>query len=72
MLDTSGLDVWIYRGADWFVRDLDGPHVAREAFTVQFEPTVVQSFDGITEGVAKIVGVSDDHDLVAVRRERSA
>ena len=23
------------------------------------------SFDGITDGVAKIVGVSDDHDLVA-------
>ena len=65
MLDTSGLDVWIYRGANWLVRDLDGPHIARESFTVRFDPTLVQSFDGITEGVAKIVGVSDDHDLVA-------
>ena len=65
MLDTSGLDVWIYRGANWLVRDLDGPHIARESFTVHFDPTLVQSFDGITEGVAKIVGVSDDHDLVA-------
>ena len=65
MLDTSGLDVWIYRGADWLVRDLDGPHIARESFTVHFDPTLVKSLDGITEGVAKIVGVSDDHDLVA-------
>ena len=65
MLDTSGLDVWIYRGANWLVLDLDGPHIARESFTVHFDPTLVQSFDGITEGVAKIVGVSDDHDLVA-------
>ena len=65
MLDTSGLDVWIYRGANWLVLDLDGPHIARESFTVQFDPTLVTSFDGITEGVAKIVGVSDDHDLVA-------
>ena len=65
MLDTSGLDVWIYRGANWLVLDLDGPHIARESFTVHFDPTLVDSFDGISEGVAKIVGVSDDHDLVA-------
>ena len=65
MLDTSGLDVWIYRGANWLVLDLDGPHIARESFTVHFDPTLVKSLDGITEGVAKIVGVSDDHDLVA-------
>ena len=63
-LDSSGLDVWIYRGADWLVRDLDAPHIAREAFTVKFDPTLVSNFDGITDSVAKIVGVSDDHDLV--------
>lgn len=65
LLDSSGLSVWVYQGADWFVRDPDGPHVARESHTVQFEPTVVRSFDGIANGVAKIVGVSDDFDAVA-------
>jgi Cof subfamily protein (haloacid dehalogenase superfamily) len=65
LIDSSGLDVWLYRGADWYVRKLDAPHVAREAFTVQFQPTVVESIDGLTQSVAKIVGVSDDHDLVA-------
>jgi Cof subfamily protein (haloacid dehalogenase superfamily) len=65
LIDSSGLDVWMYRGPDWYVRDLDAPHVAREAFTVQFEPTLVDSFDDITDDVAKVVGVSDDHDLVA-------
>jgi Cof subfamily protein (haloacid dehalogenase superfamily) len=65
MLESSGLDVWVYRGAAWHVRDVDAPHVAREAFTVQFEPSVVESYDDISEGVAKIVGISDDHDLVA-------
>jgi Cof subfamily protein (haloacid dehalogenase superfamily) len=64
MLDSSGLDVSLYRGADWLVRDANAPHVDRESFTVEFEPTVVRSFDGITEGVAKIVGVSDDHERV--------
>ena len=65
MLESAGLDVWIYRGAEWLVRDLQAPHIARESFTVQFDPTLVESFDGHTEDVAKLVGVSDDHDLVA-------
>ena len=65
LLASSKLDVWMYRGADWLVRDIHAPHVAREAATVQFSPTHVDNFDGITEGIAKIVGVSDDYDLVA-------
>ena len=65
LLESYSLSAWLYRGADWFVRDPDGPHVAHESSTVQFEPTVVDSFDGLTAGVAKIVGVSDDHAAVA-------
>ena len=47
LLESFELSVWVYRGADWLVRDPDGPHVARESHTVQFEPTVVDSFDGV-------------------------
>ena len=65
LLESFGIGVWIYQGADWLVLDLDGPHVAREAHTVQFSPTLVGSFDGVEGGVAKIVGVSDDHEAVA-------
>ncbi len=65
VLRSFGLDVWVYRGADWLVQDRDGAHVDREAATVQFAPTVVADFDGIAQGVAKIVGVSDDYDAVA-------
>ncbi len=69
LLAGSGLDVWVYSGADWLLRDPKAPHVDREAATVTFEPTVVDSFDGV-EDVAKIVGVSDDHDLIeATMRE---
>jgi Cof subfamily protein (haloacid dehalogenase superfamily) len=64
-VESSGLDVWIYRGADWYVRDLSAPHVAQESATVQFDPTLVESYDGLTDGVAKLVGVSDDLDLIA-------
>jgi Cof subfamily protein (haloacid dehalogenase superfamily) len=65
LLESYALSVWVYRGADWLVRDPDGPHVARESSTVQFEPTIVDSFDELASGVAKIVGVSDDHAAVA-------
>ena len=65
ILESARLSVWVYQGADWFVRDPDGPHVERETHTVQFAPTVLDTFDSIEDGVAKIVGVSDDYDAVA-------
>jgi Cof subfamily protein (haloacid dehalogenase superfamily) len=67
----SGMDAWVYSGEDWFVRDPDAPHVAREEWTVKFAPTVVENFDQALDSAVKIVGVSDDHDLVA-RCERDA
>jgi len=65
LLESFGLAVWLYRGADWYVRDVHGAHVDREAATVRFAPTVVTSYDGMDDGLAKIVGVSDDHDAVS-------
>jgi Cof subfamily protein (haloacid dehalogenase superfamily) len=65
LLEEASLDAWLYRGADWFVRDRTAPHVDREAHTVRFEPTLVSSYEGLNDGVAKIVGISDDFDAVA-------
>jgi hydroxymethylpyrimidine pyrophosphatase-like HAD family hydrolase len=61
----NGMDVWVYGGKDWFVRYRNAPHVAREHWTVKFAPTVSNDFDGVLGNAVKIVGVSDDHDLVA-------
>jgi len=71
LLGKGGLDVWLYRGADWLVRDAGAPHIRKEADTVRFEPTVVESFEGVADGVVKIVGISDDLDAVA-RAEAAA
>ena len=65
MIIGSGLDVWVYSGNDWFVRDASAPHVAREQWTVKFAPTVVEDLDARLSNAAKIVGVSDDLDRVA-------
>ena len=65
LLTGHQLSVWVYRGADWYVLDRKGPHVDREAWTVHFEPTVVETYAGLESNVAKLVGVSDDLDAVA-------
>ena len=65
MIRAFGLYAWIYRSAEWYVTDPGAPHAAREATTVQFQPMVVPSYDGLLDRVVKIVGVSDDHDQVA-------
>ncbi len=67
----NGMDAWVYTGEDWLVRDRNAPHVAREQWTVKFAPTVRNDFDEVLGNVVKIVGVSDDYELVA-RCEKDA
>jgi Cof subfamily protein (haloacid dehalogenase superfamily) len=64
-IENHGLDVWLYTDTGWFVHDPNAAHVAREEWTVKFPPTLVNTFSGLLSRVAKIVGVSDDHDRVA-------
>jgi Cof subfamily protein (haloacid dehalogenase superfamily) len=65
LMRSHDLDVWVYRGRDWYVADPNGPHVHREAWTVRFAPQVMRSLNGLTEDVAKLVGVSDDYQAVS-------
>ena len=62
----QGLDVWVYTEEEWLIRDPTAPHVARETRTVKFDAKVVASFtDAHLKHAVKIVGISDDLDLVA-------
>jgi Cof subfamily protein (haloacid dehalogenase superfamily) len=65
LIRQHGLDAWVYRGTDWLITKPGAAHVARESWTVKFEPKVVKNFDGMLDQVAKIVGVSDDREGVA-------
>lgn len=66
MIERHGMDAWLYTGTDWQIHKQDAPHVAREAWTVKFNATVVPRYsDRDLDQAVKIVGVSDDHDLVA-------
>jgi HAD superfamily hydrolase (TIGR01484 family) len=67
LMREHGLDTWVYSGNDWLITKIDAPHVAREAWTVKFEPKVVANLAEHLQQVAKIVGVSDDLDRVQLR-----
>jgi Cof subfamily protein (haloacid dehalogenase superfamily) len=58
------LDAWIYTDLTWYVRDVNAPHVAREQWTVKFNPEVTNDLPSLVERVAKVVGVSDDIEAV--------
>lgn len=59
------LDVWIYTDTSWLVRDVNALHVAREQWTVKFDPVVTDKLETLVDKVAKVVGVSDDLEAVA-------
>jgi Cof subfamily protein (haloacid dehalogenase superfamily) len=62
----QGLDAWVYTAEEWLIREREVPHVARETWTVKFDAKVVSSFtDAHLAHAVKIVGISDDLDLVA-------
>jgi transaldolase len=65
MIEAHGLDIFLFRSNDWYVRSLDVPHASREASTLERPPVVVSNFESVLTGVVKIVGVSEDHPRVA-------
>ena len=65
MLEAKAVQVWVFSGQDWFVRDRDGPYVEREEHAVEFLPSIVGDFGATLGTAAKIVGVSKDFDLLA-------
>jgi Cof subfamily protein (haloacid dehalogenase superfamily) len=64
LLDKHGLDRWVYSGNDWLITKAGAPHVAREGWTVKFEPKVVADFGDALNTAVKIVGISDDRELM--------
>jgi Cof subfamily protein (haloacid dehalogenase superfamily) len=65
LLDTHDVQVWVFSGRDWLVRDCDGPYVWFEEHTVGFQPTLVDNFGQSLDAANKIVGVSADFERLA-------
>lgn len=71
LIDRPGVARWIYADGAWFVTDLDNPHLARERIAAAIEPTIRTDFSGLDSRIDKIVGVSDDYELLQRLEERA-
>jgi Cof subfamily protein (haloacid dehalogenase superfamily) len=64
MLAERRISAWVFADGDWWLGDPNGPDVARERHTVGFDPRVAEDFEAVIARIDKIVGVSDDPDLL--------
>jgi hydroxymethylpyrimidine pyrophosphatase-like HAD family hydrolase len=64
-LGRCGVDVWLFTTTEWLISNPAGPHVAHETRTIGHPPRVVPGFDAAIGSAYKIVGVTDDFDLLA-------
>ena len=71
LLDRPGVTRWVYADGAWFVAGLDNPHLARERLAAAVEPVIRNDFAGLDGRIDKIVGVSDDHELLARLEEQA-
>jgi Cof subfamily protein (haloacid dehalogenase superfamily) len=65
LIRAQGIDVWAFSGLDWLATNEANPHVAPEIRTVNFRPTIVSSLEPALQAAYKVVGVSEDHELLA-------
>jgi hypothetical protein len=63
-LTAKKVDVWVFSGLDWLLTNRGGPHIELEEHTVKFPPTVVPSVEAALATAYKVVGVSENHELL--------
>ncbi|MEH3119879.1 MAG: Cof-type HAD-IIB family hydrolase [Methylorubrum populi] len=71
-LDAAGIDVWVFAGGAWNLRDGQAPYADLERRTLRADPVVVSTLAPLLGHAAKIVGVSRDHDGLARLEEALA
>ncbi|HYU95653.1 MAG TPA: Cof-type HAD-IIB family hydrolase [Sphingomicrobium sp.] len=71
LIDEPGVAPWVYADGAWFVPGLDNSHLARERIAAAVEPAIRTDFSGLDGRIDKIVGVSDDHELLVQLEERA-
>jgi len=64
-LKTHGVDAWMFTTDRWLIQRRDGPYVSREQMTIDSEPEEINDPAPFLDRICKIVGVSDNFDLLA-------
>lgn len=61
----AGLTCWVFADDQWLSNNPDDPHNQREVESANVQPVIRHDFTDKFDRIDKIVGVSDDHDLLA-------
>jgi Cof subfamily protein (haloacid dehalogenase superfamily) len=64
VLERHGVEPWLFTAEQWIIRARAAARVAFEERTIQVEPVVTTDFAPHLSQLGKIVGVSDDFDLL--------
>ncbi|WP_419710683.1 HAD family hydrolase [Pseudomonas sp. NFX224] len=62
--DQPDIEVWVFSGGDWLVKDPNGPMVPREQHGLGYPPVVVGSFEPYLARIDKIVAASNNTELL--------
>lgn len=60
LIHRHDLIAWLYTPDAWYIPDKNGPHVARETWTVKFEAKICADYKSLLDQAVKIVGVARD------------
>ncbi|HWB60319.1 MAG TPA: Cof-type HAD-IIB family hydrolase [Chthoniobacteraceae bacterium] len=60
LIHRHDLIAWLYTPEAWYIPDPEGPHVARETWTVKFEAKICKDYGSLLSQAVKIVGVACD------------
>ncbi|MDR3460927.1 MAG: Cof-type HAD-IIB family hydrolase [Beijerinckiaceae bacterium] len=64
MLSARQVQIWVFSGQDWLVRHNDHSYLELERHTIGFPQTYVEQFGPALDSAAKIVGVSENFELL--------
>jgi Cof subfamily protein (haloacid dehalogenase superfamily) len=65
LLARHKVDVWVFTNAQWLIQRDDGKYVPHEFNTIATAPHQVDNFGDALDHCCKIVGASDDFELLA-------
>ena len=60
----AGITCWVFADGKWLSNSESEPHNPAEVKSAGLEPTITDNFSAWVDRADKIVGVSDDHDLL--------
>ena len=64
MLETHGVDVWVFADGEWYVTNPAGSYVSLERRAIGFDMKVVDNWEGVIARAGKIMGSSNDYHLL--------